>query len=319
MARVWFAARARAEPSKTAIARRINSRPGQPRRLEGVRIPLTLTWAGVRLDRPRVMGILNITPDSFSNPGEHFDQAKAIAAGHAMAAAGADIIDVGGESTRPGAALVDPGDEQARVIPVVRALADAGAVISIDTRNATTMAAALDAGARIVNDVSALAYDPAAATLVATRNCPVVLMHMRGTPDIMPQLAVYQDVVAEVSAELTDRVAAAMQARIRREQIALDPGIGFAKRSVHSMELLRHLPDLARLGFPLLVGVSRKSFMGPLLRDTEPGERLGGSIAAALFAISRGAAILRVHDVAETVQAVRVWGVLRDEVSTPRT
>lgn len=260
------------------------------------------------------MGILNITPDSFSNPGEHLDQAKAIDAGRAMAVAGADMIDVGGESTRPGADPVSPRDEQARVIPVIRVLAEAGLIVSIDTRNATTMAAALDAGARIVNDVSALAHDPATAALVATRGCPVVLMHMRGTPGIMAQLAVYQDVVAEVSAELADRVTAAMRAGIRREQIVLDPGIGFAKRSVHSMELLRRLPDLAKLGFPLLVGVSRKSFMGPLLHDTAPNERLGGSLAAALFAISRGATIVRVHDVAEAVQAVRVWGALS---STP--
>jgi dihydropteroate synthase len=257
------------------------------------------------------MGILNVTPDSFSDPGLHLNQSQAIAAGHAMAEAGADIIDVGGESTRPGAIAIDRQEEHARVVPVIRALATAGLIVSVDTRNASTMQAALDAGARIVNDVSALTYDPASAPLVARYACPVVLMHMRGTPTTMLAHAVYNDVMAEVAAELTARVSAAEQAGIRREQIVLDPGIGFAKRAEHSVEILRRLPELAQLGFPLLVGVSRKSFIGRISGVETPRGRVAGSLAAGLFAVSRGASLLRAHDVAETVQALQVWHALQ--------
>ncbi|HVY18195.1 MAG TPA: dihydropteroate synthase [Rhodopila sp.] len=267
-------------------------------------------WAGLTLDRPRVMGILNLTPDSFSDGGRFASPQAAIEAGLRMAGDGADIIDVGGESTRPGAAPVTPAEEQHRVLPVIKALAAHGLVLSIDTRNAATMRAAIDAGARIVNDVSGLAYDAAAAEVVATLDCPVVLMHMRGTPDTMNDLAVYRDVPAEVRDELAATLEAAVAAGIRPEQIVLDPGIGFAKLAPHSLAMLRGLPALADLGRPLLVGVSRKSFIGRLSRQSEPGRRLGGSLAAGLFAIARGAAILRVHDVAETVQAIRVWQTL---------
>ncbi len=267
-------------------------------------------WAGLTLDRPRVMGILNVTPDSFSDGGTHGSTAAAIAAGQALAAAGADIVDVGGESTRPGAAPVDPAEEIRRTVPVVRALAGAGVLVSIDTRNAATMAAALDAGAGIVNDVSALAHDPAAAALLAARRVPVVLMHMRGTPATMRAQACYGDVVTEVAAELAARRDAAEASGIARASICLDPGIGFAKRAGHSVALLRRLPALAALGCPLLVGLSRKAVIGRLSGVAEPRGRLAGSLAAGLFAVARGAAILRVHDVAETVQALRVWQVL---------
>jgi dihydropteroate synthase len=267
-------------------------------------------WAGLTLDRPRVMGIVNVTPDSFSDGGRFLEPSAAIEAGLAMAAAGADIVDVGGESTRPHATVTNPREECCRVVPVVRALTDAGVVVSVDTRNATTMAAALDAGARIVNDVSALTYDPAAATLVAARSCPVVLMHMRGAPATMHEHARYGDVAAEVTAELAERVTAAERAGIRRNQIALDPGIGFAKRAEHSVELLRRLPQLCALGLPILVGVSRKSLIGHLTRVTVPRDRLPGSLAAALFAIAKGAAIVRVHDVKETIQGLTVWQAL---------
>lgn len=269
-----------------------------------------LTWAGMTLDRPRVMGILNVTPDSFSDGGRHADANAAIDAGLTMAAEGADIIDVGGESTRPGALPVSPEQEQARVIPVIRALARDGICVSIDTRNATTMAVALDAGARIVNDVTALTHDPAAASVVAAHGCPVVLMHMRGTPADMNGLAVYGDVLAEVTRELAGRLAAAIHAGIAPEAIALDPGIGFAKLADHSIAVLRGLPTLAALGRPLLVGVSRKSFIGRLSAEPDPARRFPGSLAAALFAISRGASIIRVHDIRETVQALRVWHTL---------
>ena len=193
---------------------------------------------------------------------------------------------------------------------VIRGLAAAGVRVSADTRHAATMQAALDAGAAIVNDVSALAFDPAAAALVAARQCPVVLMHMRGQPADMYAEARYGDVVREVRQELAERIAAAEAVGVACENIAIDPGIGFAKKPMHSMELLRRLPDLAALGYPILVGVSRKSFMAGPTGETDPRRRLPGSLAAGLFALSRGAAILRVHDVAETVQAIRMWQAL---------
>ncbi len=264
-------------------------------------------WAGLTLDRPRVMGILNVTPDSFSDAGTHADRDTAIRTGLAMAEAGADIIDIGGESTRPGATQVPSDVEIARVVPVIRALAAHGIRISIDTRNAPTMAAALDAGATIVNDVSALTFDSRAASVVSERRCPVILMHMRGTPQTMVSLAHYGDVVAEVRHELSDRVTAAIAAGVAPDRIALDPGIGFAKTAEQSVELLRRLDAFVALGYPVVIGVSRKSFIGRLSGEPDTGRRLGGSLAAALHALAHGAAILRVHDVPETVQAVRVW------------
>jgi dihydropteroate synthase len=267
-------------------------------------------WAGLSLDRPRVMGILNVTPDSFIDGVRRAGSADAIAAGLAMAADGADIIDVGGESTRPGAEPVPPDVEQARIIPVVRALAHAGVRVSVDTRNAATMRAALDAGARIINDVSGLAHDPEAATTVATYGCPIVLMHMRGVPTTMNTLARYTDVVPEVRDELLARVRAAEAAGIARDTIAIDPGIGFAKQAAQSQAILRGLAAFVSLGYPVLIGVSRKAFIGTLSGEPEARRRLGGSIAAAVFAVLRGATIFRVHDVRETVQAFRVWHAL---------
>jgi len=254
-----------------------------------------------------IMGILNATPDSFANAGN----AATAAQGLDMIAQGADILDVGGESTRPGAAPVSPAEEQARVLKLVRALAGQGAAISIDTRNASTMAAALEAGASIVNDVSGLAYDPEAAALVAARGCRVVLMHMRGTPATMQSLAAYGDVVDEVKAELAARIEAAVRAGVRPENIVVDPGIGFAKTAAQNIALLQGLRAFCALGFPLLVGVSRKAFVGVLGGEADPARRVAGSVAAALFALEQGASILRVHDVHETAQAVRVWTTLR--------
>ena len=253
------------------------------------------------------MGILNVTPDSFSDGGRYGDHARAIAAGVAMAAAGAAIVDVGGESTRPGARMIPAEEEAARVLPVIRALAAEGLVVSVDTRHARTMRAALDAGARIVNDVSGLAYDPDAAGVVAAAGCPVVLMHMRGTPGTMAGLAAYGDVAAEVTAELGARVAAAVAAGVAVERIAVDPGIGFAKTAAQSVALLGRLEVLQALGRPVVVGVSRKSFIGALAGVSDPGARLPGSLAAGLLAVAKGAAVLRVHDVAATVQALKVW------------
>ncbi len=259
------------------------------------------------LDGPAVMGVLNVTPDSFSDGAEHLDAAAAIQAGRQMVNDGAAILDIGGESTRPGAAPVLPIEEQRRILPVIAGLVGAGAPISVDTRNAATMAAVLDAGASIVNDVSALTHDPAAASLVAERGCPVVLMHMRGTPETMGGLAQYEDVVAEVCQELLDRITAAMAAGVRRDAIAVDPGFGFAKTAQHSTGLLRGLSALRRLGCPIIAGVSRKRFIGALSGAPDPRHRDAGSLAAGLFALQQGALALRVHDVAGTVQAVRVW------------
>ncbi len=267
-------------------------------------------WAGFRLDRPLVMGILNVTPDSFSDGRLFFGSKAAIAAGCAMRAAGADIIDVGGESTRPGAAIVEPSDEIQRILPVVRGLAETGAVISVDTRNAATMSAALDCGAIIVNDVSGLQHDPAAAKIVAARQCGVILMHMRGTPETMDQHAHYADLVSEVSSELLLRRDAALAAGIAKEAIALDPGFGFSKVGVQNVTLLKDIKRFVALGHPVLVGVSRKRFIGELVDECMASRRDVASIAAGLFAASRGATILRVHDVPGTVQALRVWRAL---------
>ncbi len=256
---------------------------------------------------PLIMGILNVTPDSFSDGGRHLDARAAIAAGHAMLEAGADILDVGGESTRPGAPPVDSEAETARILPVLRELAKA-APVSVDTRHASTMRAALDAGAEIVNDVTALRHDPDALPLVAAAGCHVVLMHMPGTdPRAMQELAQYEDVALEVARHLAGRLAACETAGIPRGRIALDPGIGFGKTLAHNLELLDRLPLLLGLGCPMLVGASRKRFVGTLAGVEAPAARTAGSVGAALAATSRGAAILRVHDVVETVQALRVW------------
>jgi dihydropteroate synthase len=263
--------------------------------------------------RPLVMGIVNVTPDSFSGDGLAAAPEAAVAQGRALLAAGADLLDIGGESTRPGAAPVPPEEECRRILPVVRALAGAGAVLSVDTRNAITMAAALEAGAAVVNDVSALRHDAEAAGVVARSGAAAVLMHMRGLdPRTMQDDPRYEDVVLEVAAFLRERVAAAEAAGIPRARLALDPGIGFGKTVAHNLALIGRLPLLAGLGCPILVGASRKGFVGHLSGVAEPARRLAGSLAVALAAAGRGAAILRVHDVAETVQALRVWEACAD-------
>ncbi len=272
-------------------------------------VPTPAPWAGFP-SRPLVMGIVNVTPDSFSNGGEQFAVQDAVASALSMAVNGADILDVGGESTRPGAEPVPPDEEMRRVLPVIAALSGCAAPISIDTRNAATMAAALAAGASIVNDVSGLGHDPDSAKVVARAGCPVVLMHMRGTPGTMASLATYDDLAAEVCAELGESLARAERAGVRRADVALDPGVGFAKRAGQNPELLRRLPLLLGFGCRLLVGVSRKRFLDEGAAPVEPKARLPGSLAAGLYALSRGASILRVHDVAETAQAIRVWQAL---------
>jgi dihydropteroate synthase len=280
-------------------------RPADPARDARLATPPP-PFAGLPSVRPLVMGVLNVTPDSFSDGGRHLDARAAIAAGEAMREAGADILDIGGESTRPGAEPVSPEEEQRRVLPVIRALA-AGGAVSVDTRHAATMRAALAAGARIVNDVTALRHDPDAARVVAEAGAPVILMHMRGDPTRMAALASYADAPAEVAAELADSLARAEAAGIPRGRIALDPGIGFAKDASHNLAILARLPLLAGLGCWIALGASRKRFIGVATGVVEPAARLHGSLAAALHAASQGARILRVHDVAATVHALRVW------------
>ncbi len=255
------------------------------------------------------MGILNTTPDSFSDGGDFAAHDTAIAAGLAMARAGADIVDVGGESTRPGAAVIAPEDEQARILPVVRALAPHVAV-SVDTRNAATMQAALDAGARIINDVSALTHDPDALRVVAAARCPVVLMHMRGTPATMTGLTEYSDVACDVVEELEARIAAAEDAGILRANIVIDPGIGFAKTAAQNVAVMARLPLLFNLGCRVLLGASRKSVIGHVTGVQNAKDRLPGSLAAHGFAAMAGASVVRVHDVPETVQALQVISAL---------
>lgn len=265
-----------------------------------------LQWAGLDLSTPKVMGILNVTPDSFSDGGKFVDAGAAIARGREMLAAGADILDVGGESTRPGAAVISTDEEMARILPVLQALAGE-AVISVDTRNGATMAAALAAGARIINDVSGLRHDPKAAALVAAANCPVVLMHMRGSPMTMNCQAHYVDVARDVMAELVAIRDAAEAAGVKPANIALDPGLGFAKMGAQNLALLRETWAFVALGHPLVIGVSRKRFVGEFGEEPEAAKRFPGSLAAGLYALNQGAHILRVHDVAETVQGVKMW------------
>ncbi|HEY3491626.1 MAG TPA: dihydropteroate synthase [Solirubrobacterales bacterium] len=253
----------------------------------------------------KLMGVVNVTPDSFSDGGLFLDPEAAIAHGRELAAAGAEVLDVGGESTRPGAEAVSEDEELRRVIPVIQGLVATEARISVDTSKAAVAAAALDAGAEIVNDVTALRGDRAMAALCAERGAIVVLMHMRGEPRTMQDDPRYEDVVAEVKAFLAERLEEATGAGIAEDRVWLDPGIGFGKTAAHNMELLRRLGELRDLGRPLVIGTSRKSFIGKV--DGSPAdERLGGTIASSVLAAAEGAEVLRVHDVAEVRQALAV-------------
>lgn len=253
----------------------------------------------------KLMGVVNVTPDSFSDGGLYLDPEAAIAHGRELVEAGADILDVGGESTRPGAEEVAASEELPRVVPVIEGLRGVASRISIDTSKAAVASAALDAGAEIVNDVTALRGDPEMAALCAERGCVVVLMHMVGNPRTMQEDPRYDDVVADVKAFLAERLEAAVAAGIPEEGIWLDPGIGFGKTVAHNMELLRRLGELRELGQPLVVGTSRKSFIGRI-DGSPPEERLGGTIASSVLAAVEGAEVLRVHDVAEVRQALTV-------------
>ena len=253
----------------------------------------------------KLMGVVNVTPDSFSDGGLYLDPEAAIAHGRELAAAGAEILDVGGESTRPGAEAVPEDEELRRVLPVIQGMVASRAEVSVDTSKATVAAAALDAGAEIVNDVTALRGDPEMAPLCAERGATVVLMHMRGDPRTMQDDPRYDDVVAEVKAFLAERLQAAVAAGIAEERVWLDPGIGFGKTAAHNMELLRRLGELRDLGRPLVIGTSRKSFIGRV-DGSAADERLGGTIASSVLAAAEGAEVLRVHDVAEVRQALAV-------------
>ena len=282
------------------------------------RSPLTLGARTIRLDQPQVMGIINATPDSFSDGGAYADAAAAAEAGATMAAAGAAIIDVGGESTRPGAKDVWEGDEIERILPVVQQLAAGGTAVSIDTRKAAVIEAALGAGAGLVNDVSALTHDERSAEVVAAAGVPVVLMHHQGEPQSMQDNPRYGDVLVEVYAWLEQRIAAAEQAGIARANILVDPGIGFGKSVAHNLELLNGLAVFHGLGCPLVIGASRKRMIGALSNEAPADQRLAGSLVLALKAAEQGAQLIRVHDVPETVQALKVWRGLRDQALTPR-
>ena len=275
---------------------------GLPPRLTGVR-------------RCLVMGVLNVTPDSFSDGGRYLDSTAAIGHGLEMLRAGADLVDVGGESTRPGAQPVPPREEQRRVLPVVRGLVAAGAVVSIDTMHAETAAAALEAGAAIVNDVSGGLADPAILDVVKAAEVPYVLMHWRGPGREMQARATYADVVAEVRHELAARLAQVTAAGVDAEQVVLDPGLGFAKQAEHNWALLAHLDALRALGRPLLVGASRKSFLGALLAGPDgtpapPPRREAATTALSALVAAGGAWCVRVHDVAASRDAVRVSAAL---------
>ena len=263
------------------------------------------------LERPLLMGILNVTPDSFSDGGSYNRLDAALAHAERLLADGADILDIGGESTRPGAPYVSPEEELQRVLPVLERLAALQVPLSLDTRRTSVMRAALQAGAvDLINDVSALEDDGALA-LVAAANVGICLMHKQGNPDTMQQQPDYADVVQEVGGYLARRIELCLAHGIARERLLADPGFGFGKTLAHNLELLRALPQLeAMAGAPLLVGMSRKSMLGAITGEAQPDQRLGASVAAALLAAQRGAKVIRVHDVKATHQALQVWQAL---------
>ncbi len=268
--------------------------------------------SGLSFDIPRVMGILNVTPDSFSDGGAHFDPDDAVHAATQMVEAGADILDIGGESTRPGADVVDTAEEIRRTAPVIEALsATIDAPLSIDTRKAPVALAALDAGASIVNDVSGFTYDANLVSLCAERGTPVCVMHAQGDPATMQKDPQYEDVVQDVYAFLAERVDALVTQGLSRDQIIVDPGIGFGKTIDHNLALLRDIAVFHGLGCPILLGASRKRFIGVIGDAPNAADRAPGSIAVGLAALAQGVQVLRVHDVAMTTQAIRLWTASR--------
>jgi dihydropteroate synthase len=268
------------------------------------------TWAGFDLARPLIMGVVNVTPDSFSDGGDFATAEDAIAQGLRLAEQGADIVDVGGESTRPGAQEVSAEEEIRRVVSVVRSLAERGLAVSIDTRHAAVMAASVAAGARIINDITALTGDPASAKVAAKSGAALVLMHMQGEPRTMQADPHYADTTLDLLDYFTDRLADLQKLGADPARIALDPGIGFGKKDPHNLLLLQELAAFQVFGCPVLLGVSRKSFVGRLSRGENPKDRMAGSLAAGLAGFDQGVQIIRVHDVAETFQARAIWQAL---------
>ncbi|WP_374650713.1 dihydropteroate synthase [Dongia sp.] len=272
-----------------------------------------LPWAGFDLKRALIMGIVNVTPDSFSDGGDYADASAAAARGIALAEAGADILDIGGESTRPGSAPVSVAEEIGRVVPVIRALAEKGLCVSVDTRHAPVMAAAVEAGARIINDVTALTGDPESERVAAGSGAAIVLMHMLGEPQTMQANPVYADVTLDLIDYFAARLARLEALGVGRSRISLDPGIGFGKKDPHNLRLLNELAAFHSFGCPITLGVSRKSFIGRLSRGEAPKERLAGSLTVAALGLAQGVQIVRVHDVPQTfqmramVEALRCW------------
>jgi len=316
----WFAAYEVIEPSGrrvvpvTAINTLGNPAATLHGRITAPRPPLVLGTRTLRFDQPQVAAILNVTPDSFSDGGRHGDDPAGIAAaGMDMAAAGAALIDVGGESTRPGAAAVWEGDEIARIVPVIERLARGGALVSIDTRKAAVMEAALAAGAAIVNDVSALLWDDRAVEVVAKAGCPVVLMHSPDPKQGGHGRQGYANVLTDVFDWLDARIAAVVARGVERTRIIVDPGIGFGKTLADNLRLLNGLSIFHGLGCPVMLGASRKRLIGALSNEAPVEARLGGSLALAVKGAEAGVQISRVHDVAETAQALKVWRGLRDQ------
>lgn len=282
-------------------------------RITAPRAPIACGERMLRLDQPLVAGILNCTPDSFSDGGRNGSDPEAIAAaGHRMAEAGAALIDVGGESTRPGAATVWEGDEIARVVPVIERLAASGTPVSIDTRKAAVMEAAVAAGAHIVNDVAALLFDPRALEVVARAGCPVVLMHSPDPATGGHARPGYRNVLTDVFDWLDQRIEAVVAGGVDRASILVDPGIGFGKSLAENLALVNGLAVFHGLGCPILLGASRKRLIGALANEAPADQRLGGSLTLALKGAEMGAQLIRAHDVPETVQALRVWRGLRD-------
>lgn len=288
----------------------------QRARALAARTPLSVAGRQIRLHEPQLMAILNVTPDSFSDGGQHDDSAAAIAAGFAMIDQGAGIIDVGGESTRPGAQTVWEGDEIARVEPVIAALARGGAVVSVDTRKAAVMEAALAAGAAIINDVSALRYDDRAMELAAASSAPIILMHAASTKGDAMNGAGYSHALFDVYDMLEERISACAAAGIDRSRLILDPGIGFGKGVVDNLALLNGLSLFHSLGCPILFAASRKRLIGALDGEAPADQRLGGTVALHYQAVCQGAQMIRVHDVPENRQALRMWRSLRDAALT---
>lgn len=287
-------------------------------RMTGLRAALQMGERTIRLDQPQVMGIINMTPDSFSDGGKNADVEAAASAAIAMSSAGAAIVDIGGESTRPGAPLVWEGDEISRVQPLIQCLASAGTAVSIDTRKAAVMEAAVAAGSRMINDVSALLFDERAVEVAKALDVPVVLMHAPSQSSDPHKGGDYGDVVTDVFDWLEARVDAVEAAGIPRAKILIDPGIGFGKSLSDNLAIINNLGIYHAIGCPILFGASRKRMIGALSNEAAVEARLGGSVFLAMKAVEQGAHILRVHDVPETVQAVQVWRGLRDAALTAR-